>query len=130
MEISQLKKVTLILRIGSSGGSEETGDPASTTFIYGIGRNGLTPLEYRLAGKKAGDEIGLRIDGGDFFPTFEHLLPMEFRSIQPADPLYLDIRVEKVESATDREVVSAIAEMGKCGGGDDCCGPGCGHHGH
>ena len=78
--VDQLTAVTLRLEAGSSPERMDlTPDPVGADFIFGIGGDGLTPFEYALADKVPGDEVVLRVAGGEAPATFGHLM-----SILPA----------------------------------------------
>lgn len=122
LKIGNLKKVTLSVEAGRTQDSMDlTPQPFQFEFIFGVGTGGLTPFEYELADKSAGDEIFLCLEQGEAHKTFEHLcLPFHQHLSDQPDSFYLKARVVKVIHAENREVVKAMAGMGSCG--DHCCG--------
>ena len=98
-----------------------TPQPFQFEFIFGLGKEGLTPFEYELAGKREGDEVTLRLDQGDSHKTFEHLCqPFHHHLSEQPGSFYLKTQVVKVAQAENREVIKAMAGIGSCG--DHCCG--------
>jgi hypothetical protein len=93
-------------------------------FIFGIGREGLSPLERLLAGKSVGDTITLMVENDQLATFFEHLTCHVSPLLHSPPPFTMQIRVVAADQADSREVVKAIARLGGCGhGGCDC---GCG----
>ncbi len=126
--VEGLKKVALTVRAGSAPGeSDLTGGPVPMSFIFGLGVEGLTPFEYSLAGKKAGDEVAAPIGPGEMGKVFCHLNPKLPPISATGGTFYVTARVDKVAPADSREVVQAMALMSQCGGGEGC-GCGCGGH--
>ena len=120
-KISPLKKVTLTMEAGTTPESMDlTPQPSPFEFIYGLGAKGLTPIEFHLADKTVGDEVGLQIDGKQISQAFQHLIPPPLKIPEDADGLYLRFRVIEITPAEQREVIKALAEIANCG--DDCCG--------
>ena len=126
-QVDALKKISLSIRL--RGDPPPVGEhPArvDVTFICGIGREGITPFERRLAGRSVGDEIDLRVSAPEMGIFFEHLAPALAAVVGSRDAVHLDVRITGVEPADGREIVKAMAEMasqaeGRCG-----CGCGCG----
>jgi hypothetical protein len=119
--IRPLKKVTLSLEAGSAGTSMDlTCEPLQFEFIFGLGREGLTPFEFQLAEKEVGESVLIPVHPERIAQVFGHLrLPF---SAFPADLLliYLKVRILKAEPANQREVIREMAEISTCGG--SCCG--------
>jgi hypothetical protein len=93
-------------------------------FIYGIGAEGMSAFEQALLGKAAGDVFTLRIEKHALPDFFEHLLCPLMEALSITTPMDLEVRVDAVSPATDREMIRALAEkIGGCAGDCDC---GCG----
>lgn len=118
-KIGPLKKVTLSMEAGTTPESMDLiPKPSLFEFIYGLGANGLTPIEFHLADKTVGDEVELQIDGKQIPQAFQHLIPPPIKNPEDADGIYLRFRVLEIIPADQREVVKALAEISNCG---DCC---------
>jgi hypothetical protein len=121
-----LKKISLTFSIIGSDTSLERGKlPETMEFVFGIGINGLTPLEYMLAGKRVGDEVVLHLTPDDGDRQFAHLYRFLPRLPADAGPLDLKIVIADISEPTQREIVKAMAEVAACGSDCDC---GCGSH--
>ena len=115
--IAPLCRVSLELNI-------DAGRPAAYTFIVGVGSGGLSPFEYALLDKRAGDRLRLEIDPLQVADTFEHLQPPLPPLLPRTGPVALEALVTAVSRADSREIVKAMAAAtGGCGGE---CGCGCG----
>lgn len=102
---------------------------ATFSFIYGVGRQGVTGFEKRLAGKKVGDILEFEIRSGEAH-TFFGSLAGYFCSTAGSDSgnkqTLVQLEVVGVSNPEHREVVKALAASltngGGCGGS---CGCGC-----
>ena len=94
--------------------------PKTTAFIFGIGTTGLSPLEVNLAGKRIGDTVALSLGPNRVPALAEHLCRHMPQIPGGNDPVYLQIRVEDIQEADNREIVRAMAEMNECGEGCSC----------
>jgi len=110
-KIDHLKKVSLLLEVESQTTPLE--------FIFGIGPEGLSPLEFELAEKKEGDTLALPLSGAEIPETFQHLMIPALSSLEGRESFVLKIRVDSVSPADQKEVVKAMAEIASCG--DHCC---------
>ena len=120
MNIAYMRKVTLSLSAGEEGKRIEGGlDPKQFDFIYGIGSDGLTPLERILEGRQEKDELLLETKGNDPVHIFQHLWFPEIDDLFRQGPSLLKITVLSVSEADPRDVIRALAETARCG--DDCC---------
>lgn len=123
--VGPMQKVSLSLRdVGTPHDSSAPAPSSNFNFIYGIGVEGMSAFEQALLGKTAGEVFTLRIEKHTLPEFFEHLLCplMETLSITP--PMDLEVCINAVSPATDREMVRALAEKsGGCAGDCDC---GCG----
>jgi hypothetical protein len=125
-EVAPLKKVSLFLSVDvpdGSGESTETSHPMK--FIFGIGTDGLSHFEYMLAGKHVGDEVVLKVNQNDRYHQFAHLYRFLPRLPDHPDPVFLRIAITDISEPTQREIVTAMAEVAACGSD---CGCGCGSH--
>ncbi len=119
-KVAPLKKLSLHLEAGRSPDRMDlTHGPLPVTFVYGIGKSGLTPFEYELAEKVVGDDIVFSVGADQLDAFFEHLLPL-LPGSTPTDPVHFRVRLENVSTASGREVIQAMASM------TDGCGCGCG----
>jgi hypothetical protein len=109
---NHLKKVSLLLEVESQTTPLE--------FVFGIGPEGLSPIEFELAEKKEGDTVALQLSGGDVADTFQHLMIPALGDLEGKESFVLKVRVEHVRPADQKEVIKAMAEMASCG--DHCCG--------
>ena len=120
--VDNLKKITLAIEAGTSANDLNlTAPPQSMTFVYGLGTVGLTPLEYTLADKSAGDVVLVSIQAGELARTFGHLRPLFKVDFDDTAEIHLRVRVDKIEPAESREIISAMAAAAECG-----CDCGCG----
>ena len=124
-KIEALKKITVDLQAGSTAKNTATERSNSCTFIYGTASSGLCPFEQQLAGKNIGETITVEIGGQQLPLFFGHLLQPVKKSVgwqQIPDALSLTVAVVKIEDASQREVIQAMAASlgGGCGGDCDC----------
>lgn len=121
--VAHLHKVLLRIDVPArTGGSGPEGAPVPYDFVFGIGSEGLSPLEMALEGKRPGEEVQVEVPPEGPGALFGHLAPPP-ALVQPhPGPERLRVAVEQVERAEEREVVRAMSEAAACG--SDCCG----HH--
>lgn len=124
-----LKKITLALEAGRAARRMDlTAGSATLVFIFGTGAAGLTPFEYELAARPAGETFVLRVaaDGSlsDYFRHLSEPLRGALGDLQP--PFYLKGRIADVAVPTSREIVRALAQPAHCK--DHDCGAGCCGH--
>lgn len=125
LQVEPLRKVTLHLYAGCS--PQDNPHPAEATldFIFGLGKDGLAPIERELAGKAIGSTVHIELPENGFCPFFGHI-PLCDISLPSVDEIAcLKIKITNIEIPTAREVISAMADITPCGGGCDC---GCGGH--
>ena len=122
--IETLKKVTVTFRAGTSpGGDDLASGNESFGFVYGLAIEGLTPFEFQLGGKSAGDTVEFSVPARDLCKTFQHLTIPGLDEPGPNEEVHFSFHIESVDTADSREVVKAMAELSACGGGScDCCG--------
>ena len=95
--------------------------PLSYSFILGVASGGMSPFEYALLDKAAGDVVTLNVSRDNCREVFEHLDP-PLEGIWNADqPVRLSARVADVAEVEPREIVQAMAAVGGC-----ACDCGCG----
>lgn len=97
---------------------------AAFSFIFGIGKNGLTPFERRLEGTLAGDAFEIMLDRSTLAEWFAYLTPALPDLGVTATPAAYSVMVEAVAPADGQELIKAMAAM------VDGCGCGCGCGGH
>ena len=120
MNIGYLHKVSVSLN-GTDRGKESGNKvgPKRFDFIYGIGSDGLSPLECALEGKKEKDELVLDIRENDAVHIFQHLWIPELEDLFLYGAPNLQVMVLSVGEAEPREVIRALAENARCG--ESCC---------
>ncbi len=91
-------------------------------FVFGIGTEGLSPLEMELEGKRPEEEVQVEVPPEGPGALFGHLPPPPALTQTPPGADRLRVTVEQVRRAEEREVVRAMSEAAACG--SDCCG----HH--
>lgn len=111
-KVENLNKVSLLLDSG--------GHVRPFEFIFGIGTDGLSPFEFKLAGKKEGDIVELELRREAVADMFQHLPIPPLQVPQEGERFHLRVRVEKVSPADQKEIIKAMAEIASCG--DHCCG--------
>ena len=117
--VGPLKRVTVAFK-----NREEAEAFDSVSFIFGIGKNGLTPFERRLEGQPAGSGFEMVLDKTTLQQWFDHLKPALPDFSGMAGSFTLEVSVEEIAPATGREVVRAMAAQ------VEGCGCGCGCEGH
>jgi hypothetical protein len=119
--IGPLKKISLHLEAGTGPEKADlTAGAVPFEFIFGTGSQGLCPFEFQLAGKKEGDDLCLRVEGGELANLFQHLPLLSLSLSERVDAFYLRVKIVKVSETDPKEVIKALAEAGSCG--DHCCG--------
>jgi hypothetical protein len=123
-KVERLTKVTLRLQAGTTADDMNLSPPVSEfEFIFGIGPGGMSPFEYQLANKAAGEEISMPLKKEETHRIFEHLdLPI-MSLFEKHDLLYLKIQILKIEQPDIKEVIKALADTASHDHGCDC---GCG----
>jgi hypothetical protein len=128
MQVDHLTKVQLTLAAGQT--SEEMdliAQPIPWSFVTGASAEGLAPFEMACQGRSSGDEVCVEIPARQAQKIFEHLRPPILSRLPEDQSIFVKAVVTKVEAASSREVVRAMAEAvdngaGGCGGS---CGCGC-----
>jgi hypothetical protein len=122
--IEPLIKVDLLVSAGKRPSGTEVMDPEPVGFIFGIGKAGLTPLERKIEGRYADEQLSMEISKSAIPDFFGHIFPFPLRLKIALDPFYLNLKIVSVAPADAREVVRAMAEITACSG----CDCGCGGH--
>ena len=124
-KVENLKKVTLQLQAGTTAGHMDLTPAASEfEFIFGIGPSGMSPFEYQLVDKTAGEEIGIQVKKEELYSLFEHLHPPIMNLFEKQDALHLKIKILRIEQPENAEVIKALSET--VSHHHDCdCGCGC-----
>jgi hypothetical protein len=105
--------------VGEDGSPTQEGGVTPFEFVFGVGSQGLSPLEMALEGCREGEERLVPIPDEGPEALFGHLHPPP---LAPAKGAARGIRfvVERAEPAGEREVIRAMSEAAECG--SDCCG--------
>ena len=119
--ISPLDKVRLSLKAVPHLGNETVESVMSeTTLIYGVGSAGIPAFEKMLFEKQAGDQFAVSVESGTQRAIFGHLQGTLRQAVRIMPPYTLHVTVRSVATASNQEVVKAMAEFSKCSGGCDC----------
>jgi hypothetical protein len=119
--VGHLKKISLRLEAGANPETMDlTREPVSYDFIYGTGSQGLSPFEFALAHKRAGDILNLPIRGEEIPRFFQHLVIPQVTTLVGAGAFCIRVQVLGVSEPDQREIIKAMAEAAGCG--DSCCG--------
>lgn len=126
-KVENLKKITLSIQAGTSPDTLDlTPNYPEIEFIFGLGPEGMTPFEYKLADRAEGDSVLLHLKKEDFYSFFEHLNPPLMDLFDGRNEVYLKVNIEAVTPAENREIVKAMAAMATHAGAGCDCGCGCG----
>jgi hypothetical protein len=93
-----------------------------SAFIFGLGRDGLTPVEHLMAGRRSGEEVRLTFPPGERDRFFGHLAPVFHPVCAHPERAELTVRIAAVEPSDPREVVRALAATVGHGPCDCGCG--------
>ncbi len=126
-KVKNLKKITLSTQAGTSQDTMDlTPKYPGIEFIFGLGPEGMTPFEYKLADRTKGESVLLHLKKEDYYSFFEHLNPPLMDLFDGRDEVYLKVNIDAVTPAENREIVKAMADMAAHGGAGSDCGCGCG----
>ena len=126
-KVENLKKITLAFQAGTSADEMDlTLEHPEFSFIFSLAPEGMTPFEYELLDKSEGDDVLLHLKKNTLNSFFEHLNPPIWDLLADRNEVYLKIKIEKISTAENREIVKAMADMTAHGGGGCDCGCGCG----
>lgn len=125
--VEPLKEIKVRYTAGSAPNAADLiASPEEARFVFGLGVDGLTPFEFELEGKAAGDRVQYRMARSQVPEMFGHLLhDMGCLPIRNAE-FYLNVEIEAVAEVDQRQLVKALAATTSCGDGD--CGCGCSGH--
>ena len=127
-KVGYMQKITLSLETQETRSVPDQLQPNETEpqptieFVYGLSPGGLTPFEFALAEKTAGDEIQLQLDRNKLPEFFGHIAYPAVFAAGDSESIVLEARVLAISPASSREVVRTLADIANCG--DSCCG----HH--
>lgn len=126
-ELKSMNKVNVTVNLTNNSLEGVGLEPVSLSFIYGIGRDGLTPFECSLEGRCLGDHIEFTVKGSEVAESFGVLFPFVRSFVDGKirqDVMKFDIEILGIEEVENREVVAALASSTSgCGSGGSC---GCG----
>jgi hypothetical protein len=123
--VENLKQITLSIQAGTSKDTMElTPMYPKIEFIFGLGSQGMTPFEYELVGKAEGERVLLHLSNENYYRFFEHLNPFLMDLFKGRHDVYIEVTIDAVTPADNRNIVKAMADMAAHSGiGCDC---GCG----
>jgi hypothetical protein len=123
--VGPMRKISLALKAKDPARLNAPGPgPATFEFIFGIGTEGMCAFEQTLFGKTVGQTLTIEVSPHSMQSYFEHLLCPVMESIGQHPPFSLNIEIQAIHTASDRELVKALAQKG--GGCEGDCGCGCG----
>ena len=126
-KIENLKKIKLSLQAGTSQNTMNlTPKYPELEFIFGLGLGGMTPFEYELVDKVEGQSVLIHLKKEGLHSFFGHLNPPLMDLFDVRNNIYLEVRIDAVTPAKNREIIKAMADMAAHGGAGCDCGCGCG----
>lgn len=126
-ELKPMNKVAVTVSLTNDSLDGTPAEPVSLSFIYGIGREGLSPFECCLEGGRLGEHKEFSVKGSEVAESFAGLFPLVRTlvnaTIRPA-VMKFDIEILGIEKVENRELVAALASSTSgCGSGGSCdCG--------
>jgi len=130
-KVKSMKKVGVTVNLIGPALNDTRPEPVAFSFIYGIGRDGLSGFECCLEGRGLGDHVELTVKGSEVAESFGGLFRLVRGLIDGLirpEVMTFDIEILGVEEVDNRELVAALASFsGGCGSGgsDDSCDCGC-----
>lgn len=124
--IDAVCKVALALRAGADEASARAAEPEELEFVYGIGSQGLTGVEYALAGKAAGEKVELWVEACEAHEALGHLPLPAFQWFPAWPKAFLCLEILSVAAPEPREIVRAMAQAQSSSEGGCGCGCSCG----
>ncbi len=130
-KVISMNKVSVTVNLIDTALNGTPSEPVTLSFIYGIGRDGLSVFECCLEGGGLGDHIELTVKGSEIAESFGGLFPLVRGLVDGLirpEVMKFDIEILGVEEVDNRELVAALASSsGGCGSGgsDDSCDCGC-----
>lgn len=128
-----MKKLGFTVSRLTSGAGDNQQCPASLSFIYGIGTEGLSPFEQAISSMNIGESIEIDVQGvgpRHYFGQLYRLLcsACGLGVHENSGSLSCRFTFDSCDPAEPQEIVTAIAEQLKEGGCSSSCGCGCGGH--
>jgi hypothetical protein len=126
-ELKSMNKVSVTVSLTSDSLDAALSEPVTVSFIYGIGREGLSAFECCLEGGRVGEHKKFSVNGSAVAESFGGLFSF-VRSLVDGkirlNVIKFDIKILGIEEVENREVVAALANSASgCGSGGSC---GCG----
>ena len=119
-KVDNLKKITLSVKLGSTpDASDLINEPSEFAFIFGIGTDGLSPFEFKLANKSVGEELYLKVQRSEIHSMFQHITVPLPKLADNLTSVYLKFEITQIVAAEGREIIRAMAEISECG--SHCC---------
>jgi hypothetical protein len=119
-KVGNLKKVAVLLEAGMSPEIMDlTPEPIPYDFVYGVGTHGLSPFEFELAEKSAGEEMLTPVRTCEMANFFCHHFIPQLEIPEGVGAFYLRMLIAEISAADPREIIKAMAEAAACGTG--CC---------
>ena len=123
-KLKPMNKVNVTIRLVHDSVKGVIPETTSLSFIYGIGREGLSPFECCLDEGRAGDHVHFTVKSSEiveaFGGLFSHVSRLVRGTIVPKVMVF-DIEIISIEEVDNREVVAALAgSTGGCEGGGSC----------
>ena len=126
-KVENLNKIALSIQAGTSPDTMDLiPKHPHIEFIFGLGPEGMTPFEYKLADRAEGESVLIHLKKKDFYCFFEHLNPSLTELFDHRDDVYLKVNISAVAPVENREIVKALAAKAAHGGAGCDCGCGCG----
>ena len=129
-KVKSMNKVSVVVNSIDTALNGSPREPVRLSFIYGIGRDGLSPFECCLEGRGLGDHVELTVKGSEVAESFGGLFPLVRGFVDGLirpEVMKFNIEILGIEEVDNREVVAALASTaagcGSGGSGDSCdCG--------
>ena len=127
-ELKTMKKIVVSVCLEHGRSSHVESEKQRTfSFIYGLGRDGLSPFERCLESCSVGQRVKFEVKsaavGESFGGLFSEVRELIEGKVLPEN-LVFEIELVKLEDVDNREVVAALARSASgCGSGGSC---GCG----
>lgn len=126
-KVEGMKRVSLELRAGTSAEEMDlVPEHPKFDFIFGLAPEGMTPFEYELLEKKAGEKVTVSFREQEYENYFEHLQPPIMDLFDGPEQLFLRVKIVSIGNPESREIIKAMAEVAAYREGG--CGCGCGCH--
>ncbi len=126
-KVKSMKKVSVTVNLIGAALNSTRPEPVALSFIYGIGRDGLSGFECCLEGRGLGDHVELTVKGSEVAESFGGLFRLVRGLVDGLirpEVMTFDIEILGVEEVDNRELVAALASStAGCGSGGSCdCG--------